>query len=321
MNDEIYTPEPSDSTPVSDQSHKPSFWKQYLGTPKRKLLAAVVVLVVVLGVLTSQVYSRPVTDDFVRTLAQIIPYPALSVNRETITIKEFLIEYDALLGYFQDLEQQAPPDDQLEVAIADTLINKIAIRELAKEYDVELDRERVDAYYAEIVAGQESEEAFEQNLEDTFGWTSQEFEERIVESIVLALQMTDMVLENEELQASREALAQAAYQRVVGGEGFAAVAKDVHGGFDGVESDLGYVKASVIPDSWSSQVNALEEGEMTEVILLPEGYVIFRLEEKIVAGEDTQLHLLSITVPKVTLEEIVDEYLESANVKRYVGEL
>ncbi|NQV90463.1 peptidyl-prolyl cis-trans isomerase [Candidatus Uhrbacteria bacterium] len=295
-------------------------WKLFLKSPKGKLVVVLGILVVLLGFLTKQVYARPVTDSLVRTVSQVIPYPALSVNSQIVTMKEFLIEYDALMQYFGDAGEQTPPADQLEMAIADTLINKVVIQQLADEYDVKLDADRVEAYFQDVLSAQESEEAFEQSLEETFGWTSGEFKERIVQSIVLALQMTDVIFEDETLQQSRLDLIQGALSRLQTGEDFLSVADDVHAGFDGVQSDLGYIQSSVIPEAWSEAVNALEVGQITDIITLPEGYVIFKLEEKIPAGEDTQLRLFSITIPKKTLEEVVDTYLETAKVKRYVGQ-
>ncbi|MBI2077864.1 MAG: hypothetical protein HYT80_05770, partial [Euryarchaeota archaeon] len=139
-------------------------------------------IVLLMGVATIQVYQRPVTDPFVRSLAQVIPFPALSVDGKTGTIKEFLTEYDALQQYFDDAGEQAPAQTQLEVAIADTLINKMAIQKLAQTYEIELDQERVEQYYQEVIA-QDGEEVFVQNLSETFGWTTEEFKKRIVESI------------------------------------------------------------------------------------------------------------------------------------------
>lgn len=312
MNDDIQVPE-------TTASKQPSALKTFVKTPKGKLTVAVVAVLIILGLLTGQVYARPVTDPLVRVMASVIPFPALSVDGKIVTIDDFLAEYDALGSYFQDAGQEAPPADQLEIAIADTLINKVAMVKLASQYGVGLDKDRVEQYYQEVLSSQESEEAFEENLSETFGWTVQEFKSRIVESIVLALQMTDVVLGDGQTQQSRRDLMDGAAARVQSGEDFATVAKDVHAGFEGIEGDLGYVKASVIPESWASQVTSLEEGQMTQMIELPEGYAIFKLEEKIVAGEDTQLHLLSITVPKVSLEEVVTEYLTTVKVKRYVG--
>jgi len=282
----------------------------------------VVLFVVALGVASQQVYSRPVDDAFVRSVAQVLPFPALSVNGTRVSMKEFLVEYDALTQYFADQGSEAPPADQLEIAIADTLINKVVIRQLAEARGLAIDTARVAQYYQEVLASQESEEAFVQDLNDTFGWTAEEFKSRIIESIVLALQMSEAVLYDQTTQQSRRDSIDAAYVRVSNGEDFALVATDIHAGFGaGLQADLGYVKLSIIPESWASAVASLSIGSMTEVLDLPEGYAIFKAEDRIVAAEDTEVHLLSITVPKMTLEEMVKDYLETAKVKRYVGEI
>jgi parvulin-like peptidyl-prolyl isomerase len=295
--------------------------KTFLKTKNGKYIATAVAVVVLFVLATTQVYSRPVTDGLVRALSNVIPYPALSVNGDKVSVKEFLIEYDALVQYFSSTEGEvAPAGDQLEVMIAETLINKIAMQQLADERGVELDSEKVDSYYQSIIDGQQSEELFVSELERTFGWTQDEFKTRIVESIVLALQMGDEVLADADLQLEKSELAQQSYQRVIDGEAFAVVAKDVHSGFPGLESDLGYIKLSSIPPTWAETVDGLEVGGITEVLDLPEGYAIFRLEERIDAEADTQLHLMTITVPKTTLEELVDTYIDEAKIKRYIGE-
>jgi hypothetical protein len=311
MNDETGTRETSATTSCT--------FKQFLKTPKRTLSIGIIVVVAILGLLASQVYVRPVADPLVRVMASIFPFPALSVDGRTVMLNEFLQEYDALSSYFEDANKPAPPLEELEIAIADTLVNKIAIAQLAKQYRVILDEERVEQYYQDVIA-QDGEETFAQNLEESFGWSTQEFKERIVESIVLALQMTDTILADGQTQQARRDLIDAAYARVQAGEDFASIAKDVHAGFEGIESDLGYVKVSQIPETWVNQVTRLSEGQTTGIIELPEGYAVFKLEETIAAGDDTQVHLLSITVPKVTLEESVEAYLSTVEVKRYVGQ-
>ncbi|MBI4437690.1 SurA N-terminal domain-containing protein [Candidatus Uhrbacteria bacterium] len=300
----------------------PSRLARALKTPQGKGAAVLVVLVVLFGIATQQVYSRPVDDTLVRILSRVLPYPALSVNGTTVTLNEFLSEYDALKQYFAGQEGASPTDDELEVAIADTLVNKVVIRQLAQARGLEVDSERVEQYYQEVLAAQESEEAFVEDLRETFGWSAKEFQSRIVESIVLALQMSEAILSDEALQGPRRDMIDAAFARVAGGEDFVSVAREVHAGFGaGLESDLGYVKLSAIPSSWSSQVEALAVGGMTDVLDLPEGYAVFKAEDRIVAADEVQIRLLSITVPKVTLEEAVGDYLETSKVKRYVGEI
>ncbi|MBI5794246.1 SurA N-terminal domain-containing protein [Candidatus Uhrbacteria bacterium] len=311
--------EPAPETP---SSRLPPPLKKFFSTTRGKAIAVVVILVVLLGVAGQQVYARPVDDPFVRTMVSIFPFPALSVNGTTVTMKEYLTEYDALKKYFDGQGADAPPADELETAIADTLTNKVAIRQLAQARGIEIDQARVEKYYQDVIASQESEEAFVQDLDDTFGWSVEEFKSRVVESIVLALQMSEVILADNALQQPRRDTIDAADARVLAGEDFAAVAKEVNAGFEaGLEADLGYVKLSIIPPSWASAVDALSIGSMTEVLDLPEGYAVFKAEDRTESDEDTQIHLLSITVPKMTLEEVVKGYLASVEVKRYVGEI
>jgi len=137
---------------------------------------------------------------------------------------------------------------------------------------------------------------------------------------VIALQMSEVVLEDERLQAERQELLNQAHTRLEGGELFQEVALDVHGQFDiPLQSDLGFVGVDMLEGQvWSQEVIALEEGEYTQTLTLPEAYAIFKLEER-TSGEEEQVHLLTITVPKITLENVVGAYLKEIEVTQYIG--
>jgi parvulin-like peptidyl-prolyl isomerase len=297
---------------------KPSFFK----TKKFRIIAGVVLVFAMLGLTTQQVYSRPATDTFVRIVTKVFPFPAVSVNGHIISMADYLLEYDALLNSFAASAPEGtalPSEAELEEAIMQTLINKLAIRQLASSSEIEIDQERIDEYYEEIVTAQGGEESFAVELSETFGWNVGQFKERIIRSIVLALQMTDFVESDEDLQEEREALIKDAFERLQDGEDFRVVAKEVHGAVDpNVNSDLGYVQLSVIPSTWADAVETLPVDAHSPIQYLDEGYAIFKVLDRIVAGEDMQLHLMVITVPKKTLEDVVKEYLEKAEIKRYL---
>jgi parvulin-like peptidyl-prolyl isomerase len=309
---------------VSDQKDvkKSSVGKKasFIKTRNGRIIVVVLGVVVLFGALTQRVYSMPASSSFVRLVAQVVPYPALKLNGETLTMKEFFVEYDALAQYFSSQESvEVPPDDILEAAIADTLVNKLAIVQLAEKFEVEIDQDQVEIYYQDLVVTQGSEEVFEQSLDETYGWTINEFKTRIIESIVLALQMTEVVLKDVDLQAERIELIESAATRVAQGEEFVAVAKEVHSGFEGLESDLGYVNLDIMPNTWADIVEQLEIDEVSSIIGLDEGYVLFQALDRVVDGDETKIHLLSITVPKITLEDIVSEFVSESEVTRYIG--
>jgi parvulin-like peptidyl-prolyl isomerase len=313
--------DPSSLTPhPSSLPTPPSPLKTFFKTPRGKMVVIIGCVVILLFVAFSQVYSRPMDDPFVRVMANIIPFPAVVVDGTSVSLKDFLAEYNALEQYFEEQGSEGPNSDDLEIAIADTIINKLVIRKLAAQRGIVVDEESVEQYYQDVIASEESEEAFVKELDESFGWSVEDFRTKVVESIVLALQMNDEVLNNAEDQMQRREAIDGAYARLRNGEDFATVAKDIHSGFDAAfESDLGYVSQSIIPSTWVSAVENLPEDSYTEVLELPEGFAIFKVEERIVAGDDTQLHLLVVSVPKKTLEEVVGEYLEGAKVKRNVG--
>ncbi len=293
--------------------------KKKEGVPRKKILFWIVGVVFVFGFVTAQVYTRPVTDGFVRTVVRVVPYPALSIGGERISIAEFLAEYDALTQYFGAIEgAPVPASDELGEAIVQTLTNKMVISQLAQEYGVETDDDRVELYYQDIVLGQESEEVFVTELQQTFGWTTTEFRQRIVEPIVLALSMEEALQANEDLQQERANLSQEAWLRVNNGELFEVVSKDVHSGFVGLQSDLGYVDVELLPESWRPQVEVLVAGEVTSVIDLPEGFAFFQLVDRLASDDASQVHLMMIMIPKIGLEEFVDDRIQELEIKNYI---
>ena len=291
--------------------------------PKRFVIVFVVLLLI-LGSLfylaQRTIYHRPPGDTLVTFLAAAYPFPAVKIGSMTITMKDYLIEYKAFESSLKAAEGQEPPaPEQLQEVILQTLINKRVIAKLAKDFDVKATPERVDAYYKQALADQKDEQAFAQELQTTFGWTIDEFKKRVIESIVLAVDTNIKVLASEDLQAERKALITTARTRVQNNEDFATVAKEVMGPFGLMESDLGFFKISALPEEWRSAVDATQKEALTDVLQNDKIFTFFKIKDRIVAGDETQVHLLTITIPKKTLEDLVKEYLATVEVKRYLG--
>jgi parvulin-like peptidyl-prolyl isomerase len=291
-----------------------------LRSRRGKIFVAVVCVAFAVFVAVWEVYARPVTDQYVRFAAAVIPFPAVSVDGERVSIKNFLEEYDAALRYLNGRDT-APNTDEMEMAIVNSIINKMAIRQLSESRAINVDSERVEEYYREIISGGD-EEQFEKELRDEFGWSVEDFRERVVESVVLALQMNDEILRNEDDQKDRRTVIDGAYARISGGEDFSSVARDIHSGFGGTSQfDLGYATLSEMQDFLLSAVKDLPVGSFTDVLDTKKSFAIYRVEDRIIVADDVQIRLLTVSVPKKTLEEVVRDYLESVKVKRYVGKI
>ncbi len=307
--------EPKES--VSHQSKKVPDNKK---NKKRQWLIAIGGVVVFLLLLTGYVYSSSPVSSGVRMITSVLPYPALVVDGTYITVKDYLVEYDGLLTS-SDQEGVTDADPaELHETIRSSFIHRIVVKNFADEKSIVADEEQVDALYGDVKSSKESEEAFAKQIEETFGWTPEKFRDRIVKSIVLASQVTTYILEDDEIQADKKAMADAAHERLDQGELFAQVAKDVHDSLDieYLESDLGYRSRDEMPEVWSVEDDVLEGDGYSRVIELPESYTIFRVSDRVEGPEGTQYHLFAVIIPKVTFDEFVSELQESVKVRHFL---
>lgn len=271
-----------------------------------RLFFVLLVLLGVFVVLTVLVYRAPVTNPFVRAVSSVIPFPAVMVNSSIITLEAYGDERQALMQYLTTTGmEQKPSEEVIQQTILDALVNKAAIRALAFEKGVKIDTSRVDQYYQDVIATQESEEAFAKELKESFGWKTRDFKERIIKSIVLALQMSEYVLSNEELQKERRVQIMEAQKKLEAGD------------LSVLNQDLGYQTAATFTDPWAS-VELLPIGGRSGIIDSEAVLMIYYVQDRIETAEEKQIHLKAALVWKKTLENLVDDYLATAKVRYFV---
>jgi len=294
--------------------------KRAANRPLAIFLVLAAIVLICMG-LTAGVYLQPPTSGFVRAVTKVLPYPAVIVDGHSVSLADFLVEYDALVNYFNmTAPESMPSESELSINIVDTLVNKTAIQILAKRHGITLDPAKEQTFYDEVVA-QSGEEAFTEQLKTTFGWTPEEFRKRVVGSVVLATQVSEWISADAETQKEAKTQADAAFARVEAGEDFATVAGDTSQDFSAAQGgDIGYINLSELPvDSWGPAVAALEIGQHSPVVETPESFLIFKVTDRIAAGEDEQIQLSVIVIPKKTLDQVVTEYLDEVKVIRLVG--
>jgi hypothetical protein len=284
--------------------------------PAWLVLAGALGLLLVAGAFTSMVYLRPPTDGFVRALAGALPYPAAVVNGKPILLRDYLAEHDALTTYLAS--GSAPEGVDAAAAsgnVLETLINKAALSQLAARYGVQLDESRVDELLSQV--GGESGDAFAGELDKNFGWTVDEFRGRVVNSLVLASQLSEYVAASEELQHDAKAKAQGAVARLDAGEEFAAVAGDASEDESAkAGGDVGFVPVAQLAGTEYEPILSLKPGEHTRVLSTADAFVVAKLGERVTKPEGEEVRLSVIVVPKRTLEQVVDEYLSQSKIRR-----
>ena len=285
------------------------------------VLGALLVVLLAAGGLTGFVYTQSPTGDTVRKIVNVIPYPVAMVNWEPVSFQEYLNERDALENYMNNAPQGAQQNLSSE-DVMDTLLNKVAVEQYARKNDIQLEQSRVDEYTEQVMGTGQQREQFKSQLESTFGWSVEEFEKRVVESVVLASQVNEWVQQNDSIQSDRKQVAEEALGRIDAGEDFNAVAEEVSGQFSAAQGgDIGEVPANELPEDWRGNVEDLAVGEHTDVISGSSAFLIFQLNEKVEAETEEgapKLGLSVVVVPKKSLQAVVDAYLEDANVWKFI---
>jgi len=307
---------PAPETPIKTTSAKKSV------SHKKLIIGFFVFAALALSAMgvTAGVYLQPPTSGFVRAVTGVLPYPAVVVDGRPVSINDYLAEYDALVNYFTlAAPGEMPSEAELESNIVDTLINKTAIQNIARSHGIVLDPVREEEFFQQVVA-QSGEEAFATQLSETFGWTPEEFRARVVGSVVLATQVGEWIASDAQTQTEARSQADGALTRLQAGEDFAIVAGDTSQDFSAAQGgDIGYVTRAELPETWGPAVADLEVGAHSSVVESPEAFLIFSVTDRI-AGEDEQIKLSVIVLPKKTLDEVVAEYLDSVKVWRLLGE-
>lgn len=288
----------------------------------RGVVAAAAVVLVGVGT-SSYVYLKPPTDAGVRAVVRFVPYPAAVVGSQVISMRAFLDERDALNTYFETSAAQqgaaAPTEAEITRNIMETLVHKAAVEQIAKQNGVVVDDARVDEFYAQATSGTD-EATFAAQLQSMFGWTTDEFRQRVVRPVVLASQLGETVSKDAARQEGRKQEAQAAYDRVAAGESFAVVAADQSQDSSAqTGGDIGYVNVSDIPEEWKADIRALAIGDISPVIEGQDAFMIFRLTDRIGTGDAEKVQLSLISIPKETLDEVVQTYLDSIRVWKLIG--
>ncbi len=288
----------------------------------RGLAVGIAVVLLLFGT-TSFVYMRPPTDGAVRKIVRVLPYPAAVVGNQVISMGTFLDERDALNTYFETTAAasgtDAPTEAEITMNILETLVHKSAVEQLARKNGVTVDESRVDEFYAQAVAGTDAE-TFATQLQSMFGWGPDEFRTRVVRPVVLATQLGESIAANAERQEARRQKAQAAYDRIAAGEEFTVVADELSQDASmNSGGDIGYIPLSDIPLEWQDDISALQPGDLSPVIEGEESFMVFKLTDRTGSGDTEQVRLSLVSVPKETLDELVEDYLATTRVWKLIG--
>ncbi|MCX6779353.1 MAG: peptidylprolyl isomerase [Candidatus Magasanikbacteria bacterium] len=301
---------------------KPMYYYAGLG-----LLAAVlIILVAVIAITSYRAEKKFASDKFTLGVAKMIGLPAGFVEGKRVSYVEFAQDLQAVEASYKnapvDQVVQKPTEEEMRKNVWDMLARNAVISKEASKNNIVVSDKDVEDEYANLVKTVGTEADAEQLIKDNYGWTKDQFKERVLRPFVLSqkLSLTDAVVEK--LSKEPEQKAQEVLKQVQEGKkSFEDLAKEFsedstkeNGG------DLGWFGKGMMVKEFEDAVASLEPGKVSGLVKTQFGYHIIKLEEKRQdAKKETEWKARHILIKTGDFGQYVTELVGKAKVWKWIN--
>jgi len=266
-------------------------------------------------------YRWPAQASWLSGVAKAVHLPVALVNGSIITYNELDFERQVL----EHISQQDPAaptlsDDQLTTAAFDQLVNEQLLSELAKRYGLVVAPAELDVAWqtgpARLAGG---EQAAVDEVQNYFGWTVDEYKERVLRSRLLIDRLQGIIAVDADLQAAQRQKAERVMGLVQEGkQSFEELAQEYSDDTSTkiVGGDLGTFGRGVMVPTFEAAAFALEIGQVSGIVETDFGYHIIKVLEHTPASGDQpeQVHAQHILISYLSLEEYIQQLRDSARI-------
>jgi hypothetical protein len=291
-----------------------------------------VILVIIIISITVMTYFVRVDSPLVLTVRKTLHLPAIVVDghnisiaeieENTASIKRFYENQDfSKLGIRIDFDTE---DGQKRLKLEEkTMINKliedIAIEELAKEWDISISKDAVKSAMERPMNEMGTEKAVKQKLQELYGWTLNDFGEKVVKKQLLKEKVSAIFDEQNPATDEMRQKIQKAKKELDDNRVFADVAQTYSDGIHANEGGImGWFADGQIQDEIGQQIFTMDKGEYTDIIETPFGLHIVYIDDITEVDGKKMVHLSQIVVKKQTLADFINEKIKKMNVKIFI---
>lgn len=294
------------SAPASTSSHTQS---RFLN-PWTFLGALFLVVIAFLG----STFFLPLHHPFVEAVTRRVPLPVAFAGSTPVWSTVYWRQHDALFRFASsDPAMQEALQADLTAAsmrIFDALAGRSEVERLARQYEVSVTEEEVQAFLEGLYAQSGGEEVFDAEIQERFGWTKAQFVEWEARNAVLSSNVNHVLAEDAEAQATIRFPLEQAREAILGGTPFGEAVVGLPGNIvTAPEGDLGLVLLSELPEGLQEVITPLELNVPSEVQSISDAFGVILISERVSSPEGEQVHLFLAVVPKKTLGQVVEERL------------
>lgn len=292
--------------------------------PKKLFIKGVVSSIAVIGavvIVGSAIvgYRSPDSYPFIGRCLAAMRAPAAFVGGTMISWHDIKLDSDALALY---LSKSGAPEseytgDTFRTRVLHRQMLTISAEKFAKELGVSVTEEDLNKEIEAISAASGGKEKVEADIQKNFGWSMDQYRDRVVKSMLLLQAVQKKLLTDETFIGPAKTQIEDVLAQLKAGKDFAELAKQVSQDSSAAQGgDLGFMKQGQTVPEFDAALFSMKRGQVSEVIKTEFGYHIIKVEEikKDRAGKVTDVRARHILVkyPSVVLR--IQKWLDEASV-------
>ena len=318
-----------------EKKGKTATWQQAVWGGVLALLVLIIGYVVVIGI---GLYFADWDNKATQWTAKIIPYPAALVDFNVIDYATMQEDYDTLELYLQNQEELGtgdgtlPSREELTQTVVDKLIRSKLLDQLAKQYQVTVDQAEVDEELQGIYDSAENGKIeVAETLKELYGWTPEQFGEKIIYEYLLREKISEELRSDEELNKDTKELAENVKTSIEDGQITFEQAAQTYSedtGSASIGGDVGNFVEGELVVSFQEAVMSAEVDQIVGPIQSEYGYHIIQRTEPEVSqdadgndlanpeGTYRASHILILTT---SLDDVLSEMYNEATIYNFVN--
>lgn len=298
---------------------------------KTLLKTGAIVLAVLFLTLTTFVYSLPQNTLSMR-IRHVLPYPAILINgtdpiffddvdNDLASIRRFYESQSDDLSKAGLRTDFSTPEGKKRLMIREKeLLNKMvedkAILELAHERNIDITPEAVrEAVKKKMNEISSQEGDVSSQLERLYGWTLDDFEQKIVQPEMYKEELSKVYADNTDVSSRAKQRMQDAQNELKQRTSFEDVARKYSEGVTAQDGgELGWIPASALTPEINQVIQKQKVGKVTDVIESPLGFHIVMVEERKQEQNQDMFRLKQIFTRKITFSDWLTSQMKQMNI-------
>jgi len=300
-------------------------WVRLVGVSLGVALGAAVLMTAVVAVGS---YVKHWQTPFVRTVASVVPYPAVIVNGSWRPYADFLDTVSALeTSYDQPGALAAsgltskPTRSQVEMLVLDRMVKDEIVHQIARKRNIVITQTAIDTAMQDIVDQSGSRADVEDRIRTLYGWDIPTFSRRVVRPYLERQRLQESIAFDDAINADQKRRMDEVLERLQGGqEDFGALAAELNeDGTKDLKGDYGIFGRGERDPLIEDAVFGLEVGATTGIIRTSDGFHILKLLERIPAdaesGDPEKVHASHIYLAAEQLDAWLYEQVPQQKVR------